>query len=371
MRLHRSLLTALLLLGAVHGLIGQTSPPPRSGDVNEWERMKDIRPRGYVCRRADRPPVIDGKLDDPAWRRAPASDLFVDIEGDRRPRPAYATRVRMLWDDTFFYVGAELEEPHVWGTLTAHDSVNFRDNDFEVFIDPDGDNHEYYEFEINALGTGWDLFLPRPYKDGGKADNGWEIPGLRTAVHVDGTLNQPADQDRGWSVELAFPWRVLAQRAHRPAPPREGDQWRVNFSRVEWQVTDADGRYRKVEGRREDNWVWSPQGIIDMHRPERWGYVQFTGKRGRGEFRPDPVLPARDALMSIYHAQRVFNRRERRWASSLDELGITPSPTHASFIGAPAITLEDGGYRASVRIRLRRGRREQWNTGPDSRIWKE
>ena len=59
----------------------------------------------------------------------------------------------MLWDDDYFYIGAELREPHVWGTLTAHDSVIFHDNDFEVFIDPNGDNHEYYEFEINALGT--------------------------------------------------------------------------------------------------------------------------------------------------------------------------------------------------------------------------
>ena len=56
----------------------------------------------------------------------------------------------MLWDDQFFYVGAELEEPHVWATLTERDSVIFHDNDFEVFIDPDGDTHLYYELEMNA-----------------------------------------------------------------------------------------------------------------------------------------------------------------------------------------------------------------------------
>ena len=26
---------------------------------------------------------------------------------------------------------------------------------------------------------------------------------------------------------------------------------------------------------KEDNWVWSPQGLVDMHVPERWGVVQF------------------------------------------------------------------------------------------------
>ena len=109
------------------------------------------------------------RIDDAAWQAAPWTDGFVDIEGDRKPQPRFRTRVKMLWDDEHFYVAAELEEPHVWGTLTKHDSVIFHDNDFEVFIDPDGDNHEYYEFEINALNTEWDLFLKKPYRDGGPA----------------------------------------------------------------------------------------------------------------------------------------------------------------------------------------------------------
>ena len=106
----------------------------------------------------------------------------------------------MLWDDQYLYVAAELEEPHVWATLTEHDSVIFHDNDFEVFLNPSGDGLNYFEFEINALNTSWDLFLPKPYREGGKADNSWDIPGLRTAVHVNGTLNDPRDTDRGWTV---------------------------------------------------------------------------------------------------------------------------------------------------------------------------
>src|SRR3954454_4907158 len=149
------------------------------------------RPEGYVCHRLSEPIAIDGKLDDRAWRGVPWTTGFVDIEGAVRPRPRFRTRAKMAWDDRFFYVAAEMEEPHVWATLTKHDSVIFHDNDFEVFIDPNGDNHEYYEFEINALNTGWDLFLTKPYRDGGSALDSWEIPGLKTAVHVAGTLNDP------------------------------------------------------------------------------------------------------------------------------------------------------------------------------------
>jgi len=230
----------------------------------------------YRCHYTEHPLVIDGRIDKPAWKSAPWSDDFKDIEGDSKPKPRFRTRVKMLWDDQYFYIGAELEEPHVWATLTQHDSVIFQDNDFEVFIDPDGDTLNYYEFEMNALNTGWDLLLDKPYKAGGKAKNEWEIPGLKTAVHINGTLNDPRDKDIGWTIEIAFPWKVLGEYARQAAPPREGDEWRVNFSRVEWLTEIVDGHYHKLPGKKEDNWVWSPQGLIDMHAPEKWGYVQFS-----------------------------------------------------------------------------------------------
>ena len=235
------------------------------------------QPERYTCFRAASPIRDDGLLDEPAWRNAPWTAAFVDIEGAARPRPRFQTRAKMLWDDKFLYVAAELEEPHVWATLTAHDSVIFHDNDFEVFLNPSGDGRNYFEFEINALNTSWDLFLPKPYREGGKADNSWEIPGLQTGIAIQGTLNNPGDVDRGWTVELAFPWDAFASRApvRRPAP---GEEWRVNFSRVEWRTEIRDGRYVKVQGLKEDNWVWSPQGVVNMHVPDRWGYVRFSGE---------------------------------------------------------------------------------------------
>lgn len=206
---------------------------------------------------------------------APWTDEFVDIEGDQKPPPRFRTRAKMMWDDQFFYIAAEMEEPHVWGTLTEHDSVIFQDNDFEVFIDPDGDAARYFEFEINALNTTWDLYLGKAYRDGGPADNSWETYAT-TAVKVQGTLNDPNDTDQGWTLEIAFPWECFTENGGMPCPPRPGDTWRVNFSRVEWVTDIVDGRYEKRAGLPEDNWVWTPQGVIDMHQPEHWGYVEFV-----------------------------------------------------------------------------------------------
>jgi hypothetical protein len=234
--------------------------------------------RQYECHKTKYQPKIDGRLNDRAWRSAAWTTDFIDIEGLGKPKPRFRTRAKMLWDDEYFYIAAELREPHVWGTLMVHDSVIFHDNDFEVFIDPDGDTLNYYEFEMNALNTGWDLLLDKPYRFGGKANNAWEIPGLKTAVHVDGTLNDASDTDTGWSLEIALPWKALGEYAHQAAPPRDQDSWRVNFSRVEWQFEVIAGKYRVKAGTKEDNWVWSPQGVVNMHVPERWGTVLFVTK---------------------------------------------------------------------------------------------
>ena len=183
-------LATVIGIACIGGTIGRAQADKPVGGPAGDKLQLPAAPKGYVCYRARTPIQIDGRLDEDAWKAAPWTDAFVDIQGDVRPRPRFQTRAKMLWDDTYFYVAALLEEPHVWGTLTRHDSVIFQDNDFEIFIDPDGDNQEYYEIEINALNTEWDLFLKKAYRDGGPAMNEWEIPGLKTAVHVDGHAQQ-------------------------------------------------------------------------------------------------------------------------------------------------------------------------------------
>ncbi len=281
-----------------------------------------VPPKGYVGHKVAKPPTIDGKLDDDAWRDAAWTDDFVDIEGDAKPKPRFRTRVKMAWDDAALYLAAELEEPHVWAALDKHDSVIFYDPDFEVFLDPDGDNHLYGELELNAKNTTWDLLLPKPYKDGGRALNGWEILGLKTAVAVNGTLNDARDKDVGWTVEIAWPWDGLKELTLRAAPPKDGDRWRINFSRVEWDIAIENGKYAKVPKKPEHNWVWSPQGVIDMHRPERWGYLQFsTAKPGTVKFAADPAQGVKDRLHELYYAQRSHHEKHKRYAKTLDELG--------------------------------------------------
>jgi transglutaminase-like putative cysteine protease len=335
-------------------------------DQADWrERMQPIAPRQYLCKRAGEPIVVDGKLDEAAWRSVPWTDDFVDIQGGARPKPRFRTRAKMLWDDDFLYIAAEIEEPHVWGTITNHDAVIFRDPDFEVFIDPKGETQPYYEFEMNALNTTWDLLLPKPYMDGGKARNEWEISGAKTATQIQGTLNDARDTDKGWTVELAFPWKVLGEHARHPGPPTEGEQWRVNFSRVEWQITAASGVERKIPSKSEDNWVWSPQGVIDMHRPEQWGVVQFTKDTGAssGSVAPIPGKGARDLALEVYYAQRDYWAAHKRYATNMSELKLASE--HVTATGeSPVLEVTADGYACAAAF-MDGGQKHTWRIRQD------
>jgi hypothetical protein len=244
------------------------------------------------------------------------------------------THAKLLWDDSNLYIAAELEEPDVWAKLKQRDTVVFYDNDFEVFIDPDGDTHAYYELEVNAVGTAWDLLLMKPYRDGGPPVTGWNIAGLQVATHIDGTLNNPSDTDKGWTVEIKIPLTALKECAGKSGSPKAGDKWRIDFSRVEWRtivqnnITSKEINPATGKPFPEDNWVWSPQGRIDMHMPEMWGFLQFSGiEAGQGseKFIPDPDLHLKWALRKIYYAEDRYYLENNSYTSDLKVLGLSKS----------------------------------------------
>ncbi len=286
----------------------------------------DFNPRAYICYKTSEQLTIDGVLDEKSWKNAKWSEDFVDIEG--KTKALHQTRFKMLWDNDYLYIAAELKEPHINATLRQRDTVIFYDNDFEVFIDPDGDTHNYFEFEMNAFNTVWDLFITQPYRERNVlVIDAWNILGLKSAVKLYGTINNPSDTDDKWTVELAFPMQVLTEGGRDI--PKDKDQWRINFSRVQWQYDIVNGTYKKKINKKtgktlpEYNWVWSPQGLINMHYPEMWGFVQFS------DFKPNTnniefVMPKDELLKwelrKVYYAQKKYFKKFKKYSASLNEL---------------------------------------------------
>ncbi len=336
----RMAIGVLVWLGVVvMPVMGTTVPHP----------LTVIEPRAYVSYRAGGSIEVDGHLDEPSWQRAEWTEDFANIEG-KGTGPRLRTRVKLVWDDQFLYLAADIEEPHVWATLSERDATIYHDNDFEVFIDADGDTHGYWELEVNALGTVWDQFLVRPPRDGGASVTASDLSGLKTGVMIWGTVNDGRDLDEGWSLEMAIPWSALKQGAHRRAPPRNGDYWRMNFSRVEWSVeADVEGRgYEKMAGRHEETWAWSPQGVVDMHYPELWGFIHFseiTAGSGSVEAAMPPEEEAKRILREIYYRQREFRRETGAYTVHLDSLGIEHRILR-NFLWPPELSIGDYGFEA-------------------------
>ncbi len=270
------------------------------------EPCPDSQIAHYTCYRTRGPLPLDGTLSARAWQIAPKSARFVDTVSGAPG--LFDTRAAALWDDQNLYVGFWIEEPFVEARHTERDSIIFQENDVEVFIDG-GDC--YYEFEINALNTiyeimfiwrdaftrgsrfdvpEFDLYTKKVFSFGGDYDRtpasfwtgthprgtrwaflDWDFPGLRTAVHVDGTLNDASDLDRGWTVEIAFPWAGMGWLANgRSLPPKDGDAWRMFFGRFEKLLMSGQ------EVSPHPAWVMSPHGVYDTHLPECFPYVDFS-----------------------------------------------------------------------------------------------
>ena len=262
-----------------------------------------------TCWRAASPIAVDGDLSKPAWQGVPRSPRFVDMVSGE---PGfYDTRVACQWDDERFYVGYWAEEPQVRATLTRRDSFIWNDNDLELFVA--GDDC-YYELEVNSFGTVYEAFFvwqdalrrgsrfDRPDFDlysrdvdllGGFQDaSRWgrhprgrrfafldfDLAGLQAAVEVDGRINDPTTVDRGWTLELALPWKSLALLFEsRTLPPAEGETLRCDFSRFEAM---------RVHGKplpENPGFSLNPHGVYDSHIPESFSVVHFTTRRAPRE----------------------------------------------------------------------------------------
>lgn len=294
MKNYLCILAVLLLSAQTPGLYAAgegdtlTHPPCVEGEIPH-----------YIAYRTATRPQIDGCLDEYVWQNAPRSPRFRDLIHGRET--IHDTRTAVLWDDEYLYIAYWVEEPDLQATLTERDAPIYQNNDVEFFI---AGQDAYYEFEINAFGTIYEvLFLwDEAYKTGSydtikglavgepgsQSFNGvgykshprglrtgffqWDFPGLKSAVYMDGTINDSSDRDRGWTVELALPWKgmeVLAMGDKRSLPPEDHDVWRMDFSRF--------NQYKEAPPSEDPGgWAWSPHGVWDSHVPECFTYIHFS-----------------------------------------------------------------------------------------------
>ncbi len=266
--------------------------------MTEQDRDTQILvPPSYVCYRATGKIIIDGHLNETDWQLAPKTRPFVHITSGESVW--FNTQAMMLWDDEYFYVAYIIEEKDVFATEGRHHTPVYHcDHDVELFIDPDGDGKNYYEFQINPINTINEVFWDQPGDRGGQGIFGWDLVGIKSAVQVQGTLNCPDIEDEGWTVEVALPWKSMGKMCPNNAlPPNPGDVWRINFTRVEKtrhrppvvrstrqfssprEALEYNGPRIEGEVIESTDWVWAVAPRYCAHIPESWGYVTFSDLR--------------------------------------------------------------------------------------------
>lgn len=221
----------------------------------------------YNCPKVMTPPVIDGTLDDEAWKIAPTANLVLSEAGKI---PVKTTTVRMCWDDDNLYIAFDCADEDVWATLTKHDDPLYTEEVVEAFLSPDRDLTRHFEFVINPLNVTFDAEI---HQEIGASDisvnAGWECAGLRTAVQVDGTVDDRTDIDRGWTVEVAIPFASLG----RPTP-EPGEEWLGNLYRIDLSPEPVEFQ------------SWCPTLISppSFHVPDRFGKIIFlSGSPNEGQ----------------------------------------------------------------------------------------
>lgn len=174
-------------------------------------------------------PVIDGRLDEPAWQTAPVYDDFVERSPTLRGQPTERTAFRLLVDGAKLYVGIvcyDREPESIRARTMQRDSTALFDDDaISVKIDPQRDRRTSFGFGMNAAGGRID------YR--GVNDNTFQF---EVDLVWEGATTITAE---GWTAEFAIPWSALGIDPSHP-PVRTGfevsrDQSRLNAT-YDWAL---------------------------------------------------------------------------------------------------------------------------------------
>ena len=177
-------------------------------------------------------------------------------------------------------------------------------------------------------------------------------PLLKCATYVEGEVNNPRVKNYFWSVEIKFPIDdILVNQTYSHPKNKSTSFWRINFSRVQYQVIIKNYVYAKIIAPdvHEDNWVWSPQGVINMHEPEHWGYVFFSDKKPSEniEFKIPEDEHIRWTMYSLYRAQKDYYSKHQKWANTVEKLQDLPVSVLNKELN-PKIEVHSSGYNLSV-----------------------
>ena len=185
--------------------------------------LQDPPRKSAVAVRVERPPRIDGRLDDEAWSLAAPIRDFVQVEPVEGAPPSEATEVRLLYDGRNLYVGVrcfDRDVAGIVGTQMGRDAVLDPDDRVELFFDTFGDRRNAFWFQMSPVGSKGDALVSNNGRDFNKPWDGiWE--------------GKASIDELGWSFEMAIPFQTLSFDPSAQA-------WGMNFRRFVKRRNEED-----------------------------------------------------------------------------------------------------------------------------------
>lgn len=248
----------------------EPSSPAAQPNADFSERPPLGKDRVLRVPQAEKPAVIDGVLDDSAWRSAAVANRFWISEQQRWP--AEQTEVLVVSDSTHLYFGFKVydREPGMIEALqTRRDASLGFDDQIAIELDPFLNYRSISTYAVNAIGTQNDS------DGGGRADQlawkgDWKAAVART--------------EYGWSVEIAIPYSILNF-------PSGADTVGVNFLRYHHRTKEwsrwADVTLRNLPEQRgrltglvaptagkSQPWTFLPYVLAGRNTPNREGEIR-------------------------------------------------------------------------------------------------
>jgi len=191
-------------------------------------------------------PVIDADISE-----FPDADTITVTD----PTTGTTGTYRLMWDDDALYITAEFSDSALNTVNTENDTSLWQDDSLEIMFDTLHDKggsiqQDDYKFYASPAGV---------YSDSQAYDLDWNTQ-VNYAVSVDGTVNDNADSDTGWVVEMVIPWQDWSITA-----PGFSSVWGMNIALND--KPDATTYPTQTQ--------WSGLGL-DFNVPDGWNDVLFT-----------------------------------------------------------------------------------------------
>jgi hypothetical protein len=212
--------------------------------------------RAAKASRVDRPPKLDGTLDDPEWQIANPITNFLQREPFEGRTATEKTEARILYDKHDVYFGVfcfDSEASKIVASELRRDISQELDDYFEIIIDSAHDRRNAYVFQFNPLGTQRDALITeeqRTDSDTGDGDPGWD--GVWTS--------EARVTDQGWTATIAIPFSTLNFMQSQDVI------WGINFKRFIRRKNEEDlwSGWRRAFGAARISQAGDLHGISDI-----------------------------------------------------------------------------------------------------------